>query len=120
MLCIDYRDSRPIYEQVVDGIEKMVVHGVLQSDSQLPSVRQFAAELSINPNTIQRAYSELESKGVIYSVKGKGNFVSSDGSKLRLRRLEEIGEEIFGLIKSARELGADEKTIKQWIEKGVE
>ena len=65
MFCIDYRDSRPIYEQVVDGIEQMVVHGVLLPDSQLPSVRQFAAELSINPNTIQRAYSELENKGVI-------------------------------------------------------
>ena len=55
----------------------MVVHDVLQPDSELPSVRQMAAELSINPNTIQRAYSELESRGVIYSVKGKGNFVST-------------------------------------------
>ena len=62
MLGINYRDGRPIYEQVVDEIEHMVVHGVLEPDSQLPSVRQMAAELSINPNTIQRAYSELESR----------------------------------------------------------
>ena len=65
MLLIDYRDGRPIYEQVIDGIEQMVVHGVLAPDSQLPSVRQMAAELSINPNTIQRAYSELESRGAV-------------------------------------------------------
>ena len=115
MLLIDYRDGRPIYEQVIDGIEQMVVHGVLAPDSQLPSVRQMAAELSINPNTIQRAYSELESRGVIYSVKGKGNFVSPDGSTLRLRRLDEIGRQIGELIRTARELGADDTQIAAWL-----
>ena len=115
MLLIDYRDGRPIYEQVIDGIEQMVVHGVLAPDSQLPSVRQMAAELSINPNTIQRAYSELESRGVIYSVKGKGNFVSPDGSTLRLRRLDEIGRQIGELIRTARELGADDTPIAAWL-----
>ena len=115
MLLIDYRDGRPIYGQVIDGIEQMVVHGVLAPDSQLPSVRQMAAELSINPNTIQRAYSELESRGVIYSVKGKGNFVSPDGSTLRLRRLDEIGRQIGELIRTARELGADNTQIAAWL-----
>ena len=69
MLRIDFRDSRTIYEQVADGIEDMAMHGVMQPDEQLPSVRQLAMELSINPNTIQRAYSELESRGVIYYLK---------------------------------------------------
>ena len=60
MIKIDYRDARPIYEQVVDGIEGLALRGALPADTQLPSVRQLAMELSINPNTIQRAYGELE------------------------------------------------------------
>lgn len=65
MIKIDYRDARPIYEQVVDGIEGLALRGALPADTQLPSVRQLAMELSINPNTIQRAYGELERRGVI-------------------------------------------------------
>ena len=59
MIKIDYRDARPIYEQVVDGIEGLALRGALPADTQLPSVRQLAMELSINPNTIQRAYGEI-------------------------------------------------------------
>ena len=65
MVKIDYRDGRPIYEQVADGIEELALRGALPAETQLPSVRQFAMELSINPNTIQRAYGELERRGVI-------------------------------------------------------
>ena len=115
MLGIDYRDSRPIYEQVIDGVEEMIVRGVWQPDDQLPSVRQLAAELSINPNTIQRAYGELEKRGVIYSVKGRGNFVSNDGNLLRMRRLEEIKKEMTQLAAVARSLGADEAQLCAWI-----
>ncbi len=115
MLGIDYRDSRPIYEQVVDGVEEMIVHGIWEADTQLPSVRQLAGELSINPNTIQRAYTELEKRGVIYSVKGRGNFVSGDGSMLRSRRLAEIGRQIAELVSAARALGADEEQLRAWL-----
>ena len=73
MIKIDYRDPRPIYEQVVDGIEELALRGALPADTQIPSVRQLAMELSINPNTIQRAYGELERRGVIYAAKGRGN-----------------------------------------------
>ena len=114
MLGIDYRDSRPIYEQVVDGVEEMIVRGVWGPDTQLPSVRQLASELSINPNTIQRAYGELEKRGVIYSVKGRGNFVSGDGSLLRSRRLQEIGKRIAELVAAARALGADDAQLRAW------
>ena len=110
------RDGRPIYEQIVDEIEQMVVHDVLQPDSQLPSVRQMAAELSINPNTIQRAYSELESRGVIYSVKGKGNFVSPNGAVLRERRMEEIRIQLLRLLQTAKEIGIDGSLLIRWIE----
>ena len=115
MLGINYRDGRPIYEQVVDEIEHMVVHGVLEPDSQLPSVRQMAAELSINPNTIQRAYSELESRGVIYSVKGKGNFVSPNAAALRERRLRDLHLQITELVRTARELGVSDAQLMEWM-----
>ena len=115
MLNIDYRDARPIYEQVAGGIEDMIVHGVYEAEAQLPSVRQLAAELSINPNTIQRAFALLESKGVIYSVKGRGNFVSADGMAVKDRRLAEISAQLRALVKAARALGADDDVITGWI-----
>lgn len=116
MFGINYRDGRPIYEQIVDEIEQMVVHDVLQPDSQLPSVRQMAAELSINPNTIQRAYSELESRGVLYSVKGKGNFVSPNGAVLRERRMEDIRTQLLTLLQTAKKMGIDDSLFIKWIE----
>ena len=77
MIFIDYHDKRPIYEQIVDRFQMLILNGGLEPEEQLPSVRSLAVELSINANTIQRAYSELERRGLIYSVKGRGNFVSS-------------------------------------------
>lgn len=115
MIQIDYRDPRPIYEQIVDGIELLALRGVLAADSQLPSVRQLATELSINPNTIQRAYGELEQRGVIYAAKGRGNFVSGNFSVLRQRKLEGIGIQIAALAASARELGATDAQLCGWI-----
>lgn len=115
MLDIDYRDSRPLYEQVADGFERMAVCGALAPDEQMPSVRQLAMELSMNPNTIQRAYSELEKRGVIYSVKGRGNFVSADPARLRERRLAELEKEIGGCAREARELGADDAALAAWV-----
>ena len=103
MLRIDFRDARSIYEQVADGIEDMAMHGAMQPDEQLPSVRQMAMELSINPNTIQRAYSELENRGVIYSVKGRGNFISLT-YRLALAPPDEIAQKIHALAQAAREL----------------
>lgn len=72
MIHLDYKDSRPIYEQVADRLKELMILGVLEEDAQMPSVRSLATELSINPNTIQRAYAELERNGFIYSVEGQG------------------------------------------------
>ena len=116
MIKIDYRDARPIYEQIVDGVETLALRGALPAGSQLPSVRQLAMELSINPNTIQRAYAELERRGVIYAAKGRGNFISDDTAALRQRRLEEIGAQVHALADQARALGAEEKQIRGWVE----
>lgn len=76
MIHLDYRDARPIYEQVKDGFRKLILQNVLQQDDKMPSVREMATTLTINPNTIQRAYRELEQEGFIYTVPGKGSFVA--------------------------------------------
>ncbi len=78
MITVDMRDRKPIYEQLIDNIRTLAVKGYLAPDEHLPSVRQLAAELAINPNTIQKAYAELERQNVIYSLPGRGNFISPD------------------------------------------
>ena len=79
MVHLDYRDSRPIYAQIVDGFREQITGGVLRPGEKLPSVRDLAAQLAINPNTIQRAYRRLEAEGWIATVPGKGCFVCGDG-----------------------------------------
>ena len=75
MIQLNCRDSRPIYEQVKDGLRQLIINGVLTEGSRLPSVRELAVSLTINPNTIQRAYRELETEGYICSVAGRGSYV---------------------------------------------
>ena len=75
MVHLDYRDARPIYAQIIAGLRQQIAAGILQPGDKLPSVRELATELAINPNTIQRAYRELEQSGVIVTVAGKGCFV---------------------------------------------
>ena len=75
MVHLDYRDARPIYSQITDGYREQILSGVLQNGDRLPSVRELASQLAINPNTIQRAYRELEMEGWIATVPGKGCFV---------------------------------------------
>lgn len=76
MLNLDYRDARPIYEQVKDGLRRLMVSGAIREGEKLPSVRSMATSLAINPNTIQRAYEALEAEGYLYSVPGKGSFAA--------------------------------------------
>jgi len=76
VLNLDYRDARPIYEQVKDGLRRLMVTGVIREGEKLPSVRTMASTLAINPNTIQRAYEALESEGYLCSVPGKGSFAA--------------------------------------------
>ena len=76
MIQLNYRDSKPIYEQIKDGLRKLVVSGAVKKDEKLPSVRELATSLSINPNTIQKAYRELEQEGYIYTIAGKGSYAA--------------------------------------------
>lgn len=98
MISINFRDPRPIYEQIKDGLRRLIVSGMLPADSKLPSVRDMAAELAINPSTIQRAYRELEAEGYICSVPGKGSFVSvlEDANSVRKEELLKKFDEIVG------------------------
>ena len=88
MVQLDYRDARPIYAQIVDGFRSQISAGILQNGDRLPSVRELAGELAINPNTIQRAYRELEMQGWIATVAGKGCFVCGVPSEAQPELLE--------------------------------
>lgn len=115
MITIDYKDRRPIYEQIMGNIEDLAARNLLAPNEQLPSVRQLATELSINPNTIQRAYAELEKAGVIYSSRGKGNFVADNSAGLRAGKIEALFAQMKALAKSAMELGATKEQIVNLI-----
>ena len=78
MIHLDYRDVRPIYAQIMDGFKEQISSGILPPGEKLPSVRELASGLAINPNTIQRSYRQLEMEGWIVTVPGKGCFVCSD------------------------------------------
>lgn len=110
MIQLNYRDAKPIYEQIQEGFRKMILTGTLKPDEKLPSVRSLASELAINPNTIQRAYNQLESQGYIYSVSGKGSFVNGafDPQSARrqelLQRLRELALELRYLNISREEI----------------
>ena len=86
MIQLNYRDARPIYEQVKDGLRHLVVTGALQAGDKLPSVRALASSLAINPNTIQRAYEALEREGYLYTVAGKGSFAAPQADVNAARR----------------------------------
>lgn len=103
MIGIDLQNRRPIYEQVVERFETLIVNGVLEPDSQMPSVRSLATELSINPNTIQKAYSVLEQEGYIYPVKGRGNFVSGNQG-LKMKKQDSVFQALKDLVEKGMEL----------------
>lgn len=111
MITVDMRDRKPIYEQLIDNIRTLAVQGHLKPDEHLPSVRQLAAELAINPNTIQKAYAELERQNVIYSLPGRGNFISPDigsvAKQERQRQLEALGV----LLRQAQNAGVEKSEI---------
>ena len=110
MILIDYQDRRPLYEQIVEKFRMLIMRGVLEADTQMPSVRSLAAELSINPNTIQRAYAELERQGFIYPVKGRGNFVSPNLKVMEERR-REYTEKLKELLKEGHEMGLEREAV---------
>ena len=117
MFELDTRSRKPIYEQLVDKLKELIINEVLKPDEQLPSVRQLAQELTINPNTIQKAYRELENQGFIYSQKGKGSFVNPQHGTMDESKRESIKEEIEKLILEALYLGVTEEELMELLKK---
>ncbi len=110
MIVLDYHDRRPLYEQVAERFGVLILQGGMSAGERMPSVRQLAVDLSINPNTIQRAYMELEQEGLIYPVKGKGNFVA-DVEKIRKKRLEDYRKELDLTVRKGMNLGIKKEEL---------
>ena len=119
MISLNYRDSRPIYEQIRDGLRKLIVTGAIGADDKLPSVRALATQLAINPNTIQRAYNELEAEGYIYSVPGKGSFACQRRGTDPARK-ESLLAQVRELLTELRYLGLTrEELLALWKEESM-
>jgi DNA-binding transcriptional regulator YhcF (GntR family) len=114
VIVLDYKDRRPLYEQITERFQMLIVRGVLPKDMQMPSVRSQAMQLSINPNTIQRAYSELERQGYIYTIKGRGSFVADIGGILNVRK-EEWKERLVKLAEEGYSLGIGSNEMAEII-----
>lgn len=114
---IDVKNRMPIYEQLVENISKMVLSGVFMPNDPIPSVRQLASELGINPNTIQKAYSELERRGIIYSVKGRGSFVSDTIGDALERQKETVITALVSAMNEAKTLGLNKDDIASIVDK---
>ncbi len=111
---LDYRDKRPIYEQVVEKLEKLIMGGALEADSKMPSVRAMGIDLAVNPNTVQRAYNQLEKEGYLYTVSGRGSFVAPE-SEWREGKKKKILEEWRLVTEGAREAGLTREQMMEQL-----
>ena len=119
MIQLNYRDSKPIYEQIKDGLRRLVVTGAVKKDEKLPSVRELATSLSINPNTIQKAYRELEQEGYIYTIAGKGSY-AAERADVASGRNEELMKEFDEIVKELLYLCEDKDILIKRIEGGAD
>ncbi|MBQ7817383.1 MAG: GntR family transcriptional regulator [Oscillospiraceae bacterium] len=116
MILLDYRDARPIYAQICDGFREQICAGILRPGDKLPSVRELATQLTINPNTIQRAYRELEVQGWVESAAGKGSFVR--GVPQNGGETQELLKEFDKLTARLLSAGVERETLLQHLGKG--
>ena len=114
MISINYRDSRPVYEQIVDGFKKLIMIGLIKKDEKMPSVRELASQYAINPNTIQRAYRDLENDGYIYSVPGKGSF-AVDVNEISGKHIAEIYGRLDIVLKDFDIAGESRQHIADYV-----
>lgn len=120
MFNLDLRSRTPIYEQLVDKYKELIINDVLHKDEKLPSVRTLAQELTINPNTIQKAYRELEIQGYIYSLQGKGSFVHTVIRTDNKVELEKIKETLKKQLAEAFFIGIDKEQLYQMIDEVIQ
>ena len=119
MIKLDYKSGKPIHEQITQGIKELIIRGALKKDEQLPSVRELSVSLTVNPNTVQRSYRTLESEGIIYSVRGKGNFVS-DVIKADQKQLDLLYEALDETLEELRFWGESKESILKILDKVYE
>ncbi len=120
MFKLDYSDGKPIYEQVKDSLKQLIVEGVLKADDRIPSVRELAITMAINPNTIQKAYRELEFEGYVYSVRAKGVFVASRENIAIDKNTDKLYKNLELAVKELYFIGEDKKNIIDAVEKVYE
>lgn len=119
MFELDLRSRAPIYEQLVEKIKELIVNNVLKADEQLPTVRVLASQLTVNPNTVQKAYRELEYRGYIYSLPGKGNFVRAAVPQQNTARLQVLENDLQRTITEMLYLGMPAEEVRRVIEEAL-
>ena len=117
MINIDYRDPRSVHEQIESGFRDLIIKGILSPDEQLPSVRELSVTLTVNPNTVQKAYKGLEFDGYIYSVKGKGNFVSAAKDVRKTQGTKLLYEALNKTLHELMFLGEEKSSVQEMIDK---
>ena len=115
MIQLDYGDHRPIYEQIKDKVKELIISGVLNENDKIPSVRELASSLAINPNTIQKAYRDLETEGYIYSVRAKGSFVSPQKNVVRKTDTDKFVSQYRALVEKMKFLGIKKEELEEII-----
>lgn len=118
MVFVDPRNPKPLHEQIKESIIEQITLGVLSPGDRLPSVREMSQSLRIAPNTIQRAYSELDADGVISSYPGRGSFIMSPGDAIRERRIAGLAARLVPIVAELRRLGVTEDEIIGMVSKG--
>ncbi|MDD4688994.1 MAG: GntR family transcriptional regulator [Eubacteriales bacterium] len=117
MFQLNYGDHRPLYEQIKEKIKELIIIGVLNENDKVPSVRELASTLAINPNTIQKAYRDLETEGYIYSVRAKGNFVAPKKETVKKSDNEELMSNFQAMISKMHFLGVSYEDVLAFINK---
>lgn len=116
MFLVNPRSKQPLYEQLVEQLRRQIVLGGMKAGVAMPSVRQLATELGINPNTIQKAYRRMEEEGMILSIPGKGSFVSDDLADMLTKQREDQRSKAKQMLQSCREMGLTKEEITQMVE----
>ena len=115
MIQLNYRDSKPIYEQIKDGLKRLIITGAIAPDEKMPSVRDLASQLAINPNTIAKAIRELEQEGYIYTITGRGSF-AADRKDISAGRNDQLLKKFDEIVKELLFLNENKDDLKQRIE----
>ena len=115
MFQIDLKSHKPIYEQIIDNFKRLITRGALREDEKIPSVRDLAKELTVNPNTIQKAYRELERQGYFYTVPGQGNFAAAWPKNANRQKIDDLYERLKELVRELMFYGETEVNILEAI-----